>query len=594
MSDRKQKKKNNRDAVLSLEVLARMPGPPTGYSPTFGVLVRHILDRFFNNDLMSADGDGKTRLVQLAFVVGLPGFVNAIYLYAVYQPLFGGTRPYWGRVGDHYFFVLYSLVATGVLTIFAWDFFFPDMLDVLVLATLPLKRGVMFRARVTTIAILLAAFLIDSNFLAPLVLPAATNPPHLFRFLAAYVVAVSMSGAFAAMSLLALQGVLLAVLGEHGFRRISLWLQGVAIAVLLTILFLYPIMFGSLRALLTSGRGITYDLPPLWFLGIYQRILAGHKTLPVFIRLANTAWTGTIVVTLLAILVYPLAYVRKVSGLVEGVPAQSAFRSKSAASRLLGIVLRKPESRAIWQFAMQTLVGVPRYRIYLALCGGAGFAILISALLRLHWTSGHLRAAISPYGVHAMIPIVAFWTVSGLHTAFLSPADQDGRWIFRVVQGKPALDHLNAAKGFVCSWSLVLSLAAVAAGDLLAPPPSLGWRAIASQLLLALGLSVILSDAFFLNVKTIPFTFKPPSIKKNLAFLVVPYLGFFPAVVTATIALTMWIEKSAIHFALTGLVVLAAHLLMRSANREAVADYLARIDLDEDESEFPMKLGLHG
>ncbi len=578
--------------MLSLEVLARTPEPATGYSPTFGVLVRHILDRFFNNDLMSADGDAKTRLVQLAFIVGLPGFVNAIYLYAVYQPLFGGTRPYWGRVGDHYFFVLYSLVATGVLTIFAWDFFFPDLLDVLVLATLPLKRGVMFRARVTTIAILLAAFLFDSNCLAPLVLPAATNPPHLFRFLAAHVVAVLMSGAFAAMCLLALQGLLLAVFGEHGFRRISLWLQGVAIAALLTMLFLYPVMFGSLRALLTSGRGIAYDLPPLWFLGIYQRILDGHRTLPEFIRLANTAWTATIVVALLAILIYPLAYARKVSGLVEGVAAQSALQSRRATSRILGIVLREPSSRAIWQFAMQTLVGVPRYRIYLVLYGGAGIAILISALLRLHWTSGHLSAAISPYGIHAMIPIVAFWTVSGLHTAFLSPADQDGRWIFRVVQGKPAWQHLNAAKSFVCSWSLALSLGAVVAGDVLATPPSLAWRVIVAQLLLAVGLSVLLTDAFFLHVKTIPFTFKPPSIRRNLAFMVVPYLGFFPAIVMATVGLAPWIENNAAHLALTGLLVLAAHLLMRSANRENIAGFLARTDLDEDESEFPMKLGL--
>ena len=592
MSDPGQKQKVTRNQVLSLEVLARASGPPTGYSPTFAVLVRHILDRFFNNDLMSADGDGKTRLVQLAFVVGLPGFVNAIYLYAVYQPLFGGTRPYWGQVGDHYFFVLYSLVATGVLTIFAWDFFFPDMLDVLVLATLPLKRGIMFRARVTTIAILLAAFLFDSNFLAPLVLPATTNPPHLFRFLAAHIIAVLMSGAFAAMSLLALQGLLVAVLGEHGFRRISLWLQGLIIATLLTILFLYPVMFGRLRALLTSGRGIAYDLPSLWFLGIYQRILDGHKALPEFIRLADTACTATLLVTLLAILVYPFAYVRKVSGLVEGVPAQSARRSRLAVSRLIGIVLREPSSRAIWQFAAQTLVGVPRYRVYLVIYGGAGVALLAAAMLRLRWISGHLSAEISPHGIQMMIPIVAFWTISGLHTVFLSPAGQDGRWIFRVIQGKPAWKHLNAAKNFACSWSLALCLAAVVAGDVLAPPPAFDWRGITTQLLLAGGLCVLLSDAFFLDVKTIPFTFKPPSIKKNLAFLVVPYLGFFPAIVIATIGLAPWIDKSAVHLALAGLTFLAAHLLMRSANREAVADFLARTDLDEDESEFPLRLGL--
>jgi len=584
MNNREQQQKANTNAVLSLRVLANTPDVKTGRLAPFGVLLRHILERFFNNDLMSADGEGKTRLVQLAFVVGLPGFVYALYLYPLYNRPFGRTQPYWGQVSDHYFYVLYSLVATGILTIFAWDFFFPDILDVRILATLPLKASLMFRARISAITVLLAAFLFDSNFLAPLVLPEATNPPRLFRFLAAHAVAVLMSGAFAATSLLALQGILLAVFGEHGFRKISLWVQGIAIAALLTILFLYPVMLGSFRALLASGHGIAYDLPPFWFLGIYQRILDGHRASPEFARLAHMAWTAMFVAALLAVLIYPLAYARKMSGLVEGVAAQSALRRKQAASRLLGIVLRKPSSRAIWQFAMQTLVGVPRYRIYLVLYGGAGIAILTSVVLRLHWTAG----------IQAMIPIVAFWTVSGMHTAFMSPADQDGRWIFRVIQGKPGFHHLDAAKNLVCSCSAILSLGTAAMGDMLASPTTLGGRTMIAQLLIAVGVSVLLTDAFFLNFKAIPFTFKPLSIKTNLAFLVIPYFGFFPAVVAATVALTPWIEMSAVHLTLTGLAILAVHLLMRSANREAVADYLARTDLDEDENEFPMKLGLRG
>ena len=97
MRDSMWKGKGSKDPVLSLEVLAHADEASSRRSSLIRVLIRHILDRFFNNDLMSADGDGKTRLVQLAFVVGLPGFVFAIYLYALYQPLFGGTRPTGGE-----------------------------------------------------------------------------------------------------------------------------------------------------------------------------------------------------------------------------------------------------------------------------------------------------------------------------------------------------------------------------------------------------------------------------------------------------------------------------------------------------------------
>ena len=48
----------------------------------FSLLVRHFLERFFNHETASPDGDAKTRLVQIAFAAGLPGFVVAIYLVA--------------------------------------------------------------------------------------------------------------------------------------------------------------------------------------------------------------------------------------------------------------------------------------------------------------------------------------------------------------------------------------------------------------------------------------------------------------------------------------------------------------------------------
>ena len=64
--------------MLSLEVLARS-SPVEAKEPTqFRVLVRHFLDRFFTNELASAEGDAKTRLVQVACTVGLPGLVVAL------------------------------------------------------------------------------------------------------------------------------------------------------------------------------------------------------------------------------------------------------------------------------------------------------------------------------------------------------------------------------------------------------------------------------------------------------------------------------------------------------------------------------------
>ena len=84
-------------------------------------LVRHFLERFFNHETASPDGDAKGRLVLIAVAAGLPPFMVAIYLWPVYHPFIGwppgqpaaGPPPYWTQVNHHFFFVMYSFVAMG-------------------------------------------------------------------------------------------------------------------------------------------------------------------------------------------------------------------------------------------------------------------------------------------------------------------------------------------------------------------------------------------------------------------------------------------------------------------------------------------------
>ena len=86
-------------------------------------LVRHFLERFFNHETASPDGDAKGRLVLIAVAAGLPPFMVAIYLWPVYHPFIGwppgqpaaGPPPYWAQVNHHFFFVMYSFVAMGLV-----------------------------------------------------------------------------------------------------------------------------------------------------------------------------------------------------------------------------------------------------------------------------------------------------------------------------------------------------------------------------------------------------------------------------------------------------------------------------------------------
>lgn len=600
MPGREPARKPARDEVLSLNVLAaKEPGDPEELSQ-FGVLMRHFLDRFFGSDFASADGDAKTRLVQAVCALGIPGLAVSLYLYPLYHlprghgrpASYWGSRPYWAQVGDHYFFVLYTMVAMGLVAIFEWDLLFPDLLDVFVLSALPVRAGRLLRARVTAILFLIAAAIFASSFLPPLVLPAATDPPHLLRFLAAHCAAVACSGIFSATLILVAEALLLGILGDRWFRRISLWIQGLAVVALLSSLFLYPVLFGALRGLIASGGSRALWFPPFWFLGIYQRILGGTATPPAFSALARMGLLATGTAAVFAAALYPLAWWRRTAGLLTGGAKRERPRRVSLPLHYAvhATIARVPQGRAVWHFIGQSLLRVPRYRMVLVLYGGAGVALMLSAALRIVVARGRMMVTVSPGGLCAIVPIAAFWIVSGLRSTFLAPADQGGRWVFRAVQGKPAWPNMQAVRRWVLLWTVLFTMTLTA---LACTAKSLHtWRAASVQAFVAIALSFLLTDAFFLNVKTIPFTGIRPSSATNPALLMIPYLGFFPAIVLFAVAVEPWLGASLRHLALAALAAAAAHVYLLRLHKARVAEQFQQIEADEDEEEFPLRLGL--
>lgn len=574
----------------------------------FAHLVRHFLDRFFNHETASPDGDVKARLVLTAFTVSLPPFVIALYLWPVYHPFRGwppghppnvGPPPYWLQVNHHLFYVVYSFVAMGIVTVFEWDLFFPDLLDIFVLQTLPIPRVRVFLARVAAIAIFIAGFLFDANLLAPFVLPAAIDPPNLARFLGGHLLAVACSGLFAAILILALQGALLSLLGERMFRRSSLLIQGLTITVLLMLVLLFPVLSAAVPAILQSHRLLALCIPPLWFLGVYQRLMEGPSALPIYTQLAQTGCAAFLLIAGTAMLAYPLAYLRRVHQLVEG-PGTRAARNwlgLPLGGLIHFTVVRNPVSRAVFHFISQTILRVPRYRIYLVLYGSVGISVVAASILRLSVVHQQVRIELSPDGIRAAIGIIAFWTIAGLRMAFVSPGNQQGRWIFRTIQGRPphficAMERSFGVEAWILLWAMTVTCGACLVFRAFAPPDLLTWPATASQLLIAVGMCLLLADCLFLHLTTIPFTGELARDQSNPAISVLKYIAFVPVVAWIPLISEPWIEYSMRNFAIAIGVTAAMHLLLRYRHRKIVREYCDLPGLEDDEEDFPMKLGL--
>jgi len=594
--------------VLSLNAQAALGAVKVPQRSQFSLLVRHFLERFFNHETASPDGDAKSRLILIAVATGIPGFMVAMYLWPVYHPFISwppgrpldiSGPPYWLQVNHHFFFVVYSFVAMGIITVFEWDMFFPDLLDIFVLTTLPIQDRRLFMARVAAITIFIVGFLLDANLLVPLVLPAAFDPPNLPRLLAGHMLAVLAAGLFSAVFILALQGLLLSILGERLFRRLSLLLQGLSISVLLMLLLLFPVLSSAVPVLLRSQSRFVLYCPPFWFLGIYQRVLEGPSALPIYGKLAQTGGMALLITSAVAVHAYPIAYLRRARQLVVGSASHDTrgWVARPLHKLLNATLIRNPIRRAVFHFIGQTIFRVPRYRIYLVLYGGVGLSVVVASVLRLTVKHGLVTTEISPDGVRAAIAIVAFWTIAGLRMAFVSPGNRQGSWAFRIVHGRPpnlntALHLLGTARLWTLLWANLITFCAWLLLRPLAPPELLTWPATASLLLLAAGLCLLLTDALFLNLKTVAFTGEPAREQPNLALTLLKYFTFLPVIVGVPVAFEPWIEASPLHFAAAAAVIATAHFALRVLHRRIINEHCNMPALEDDEDDFPMRLGL--
>src|ERR1700723_164063 len=107
-------------------------------------------------------------------------------------------------------------------------------------------------------------------------------------------------------------------------------------------------------------------------------------------------------------------------------------------------------------------------------------------------------AEVSADGVRAAMAIVVFWTIAGLRMAFVSPGNKQGSWVFRIVHGRPpelntAMLQLQAAKIGVLMSAVIVTLGVCLALYPFAPPELLPRPAMASLLLIAIGMCLLLT-----------------------------------------------------------------------------------------------------
>jgi hypothetical protein len=187
--------------------------------------------------------------------------------------------------------------------------------------------------------------------------------------------------------------------------------------------------------------------------------------------------------------------------------------------------------------------------------------------------------------------------IAVLRMAFVSSGNRQGNWAFRIVHGRPpnfatALELLRAAKIWILVCAGTVTLAAGIALRTISPWQLLTWPATAAQILVAGGMCLLLTDLLLLSVTTVAFTGEPQREQPNLAFTLLKYFTFFPFVSAIPLAAEPWVQESTRHMFEAGVVIAALHLALELRHRTTVRIHCDMPALEDDEEDFPMKLGL--
>ncbi|MEO8370082.1 MAG: hypothetical protein ABI806_12855 [Candidatus Solibacter sp.] len=494
------------------------------------LLVRHFFGRFFDNEIVSQQGDMRTNVVQAFGLVATPGMFVPFYMIPQRARFDHPFANNWILLSDYYFFVMYSMVVLGFVMVFEWDALFPDRKDYLILTPLPIGGGSIFAAKTLAFIVFLGLFAIDANvftLLAPLVTGGeGTQWPIVYRLLGIHAITVLSAGLFVALSIAAIQGVLINLLTGRGFRRVSPWVQMALMGALIVVLFLTPLACASIRPLVQSHSPLLRWFPPFWFLGLYLDMLPGQPAGPVFHELAQLARQGLAISAAAFAITYLAGYhrhARRVMQSVEGAEGAPG-RLRAAFDRQVNRwLLPHPLERATFHFISNTILRNAKQRLFLATYGGIAVALALPEVLHIGARPGAPIVSFYAAGLLSIPLTLSFFTVSGLRAAFNFPAELRANWIFQICDSGESLPHLRAAR----KWIVLMGLTPL---FLLLTPIEIyfrGWRLAFIHLTFALGLSLLLLGLLFVWLRKIPFTCSYFPGKTSMAVMFFLYLAGF-------------------------------------------------------------------
>ncbi|MGH9631334.1 MAG: hypothetical protein ACRD7E_23770, partial [Bryobacteraceae bacterium] len=238
----------------------------------------HALFRTGDEDSERGFDPGMGSLLAL---LAIPGVFVSLFLFEKYSSLIRFFRrrlsfdPYLASVPDEYFFIVFAMAITGLVTVMKWNSILPGKRDFLILSPLPVGAWQIFSANLAAILLAAAVFTVDVNIGSMILFPMIVTSEigkieDLARFAGIHALSVTLASAFAFFACLSVMGALMAVLPRRAFEKVSMPVRVLLIICLIAIFFSSFAPPEILRNAMSHPDALGRWLPSMWYLALYQ------------------------------------------------------------------------------------------------------------------------------------------------------------------------------------------------------------------------------------------------------------------------------------------------------------------------------------
>lgn len=489
-------------------------------------LTRLFLTRFFDNDLISPQADRHEVLSALVALLASTSLFVTVLLGVKYVAGMTPGRTALGLLDDSALFITGSMFVMALLAALEWHALSLDARDASILGPLPIPHTRIVRAKATAIVVFAATFAIALNLIPSIFYPFAATSVHagplgLLRLIAAQLLTTTASGLFGFASVFALRELLRAIVGAVWFKRVSTLVQGVIVVVLGTLLFLLPSSHGAVAASWLNTRVFRPSLvPPLWFIGLHQRLMGNvldalprprlrgrplametaatalyQSRRPLFPALAHDAVVGLLVCLALA----SLAYVWNSRTLPQPERQRRHHVLSAACHRIVSrTIARSPGAYAGFSLTIQVLWRSARHRTAIVIATAAGLAFSLANTRG--GDLGERGSSVSVWMLAGQLGLIAA-QLTGFRHALRLPAHERDECTFRMTWSGNIRSYMwgirmGAMLGLVLPMQLVLVPGYVAI---------VGVAMACGQLVCAVAMAWVVLETLLAGVHTVPF-----------------------------------------------------------------------------------------